>query len=79
MELHRLAGQYDNLMPSWFLAPIAGLKLPTCDGIVPPNRWNADGRLLSGCAGCSAARLLKATPQGGGEFGAAVLYDQGWH
>jgi hypothetical protein len=49
-EQDRLAGRYDNLMPSWFLAPIAGLKLPTRDGIVPPNRWNADGRLLSGGA-----------------------------
>jgi hypothetical protein len=28
---HRLAGRYDNPMPTWFLAPspIAGLKLPT--------------------------------------------------
>ncbi len=26
---HRLAGRYDNLMPTWLLAPIAGLKLPT--------------------------------------------------
>jgi hypothetical protein len=24
-----LAGQYDNPVPTWFLAPIAGLKLPT--------------------------------------------------
>ncbi len=29
VKLHRLAGRYDNLMPTWFLAPIAGLKLPT--------------------------------------------------
>ncbi len=28
-KLHRLAGRYDNPMPTWFLAPIAGLKLPT--------------------------------------------------
>ncbi len=28
-KLHRLAGWYDNPMPTWFLAPIAGLKLPT--------------------------------------------------
>ncbi len=27
-KLRRLAGQYDNPMPTWFLAPIAGLKLP---------------------------------------------------
>ncbi len=27
-KLHRLAGRYDNHMPNWFLAPIAGLKLP---------------------------------------------------
>jgi hypothetical protein len=27
--IHRLAGQYENPMPIWFLAPIAGLKLPT--------------------------------------------------
>jgi hypothetical protein len=26
---YRLAGWYDNPMPTWFLAPIAGLKLPT--------------------------------------------------
>ncbi len=25
--------QYDNPMPTWFLAPIAGLKLPTQDPI----------------------------------------------
>ncbi len=28
-KIHRLAGRYDNPMPTWFLAPIAGLKLPT--------------------------------------------------
>ncbi len=28
-KLHRLAGRFDNPMPTWFLAPIAGLKLPT--------------------------------------------------
>ncbi len=28
-KLLRLAGRYDNPMPPWFLAPIAGLKLPT--------------------------------------------------
>jgi hypothetical protein len=28
-KLHTLAGRYDNPMPTWFLAPIAGLKLPT--------------------------------------------------
>ncbi len=28
-KLHRLAGRYDNPMPTWFLAPITGLKLPT--------------------------------------------------
>ncbi len=28
-KLHRLAGRYNNPMPTWFLAPIAGLKLPT--------------------------------------------------
>ncbi len=34
-KLHRLAGRYDNPMPTWFLAPIAGLKLPTqCSGSV---------------------------------------------
>ncbi len=31
-KLHRLAGRYDNPMPTWFLAPIAGLKLPTWNG-----------------------------------------------
>ncbi len=31
VKLHRLAGQYDNPMPTWFLAPVAGLKLPTQD------------------------------------------------
>jgi hypothetical protein len=25
----RLAGRYDNPMPTWFLAPPVGLKLPT--------------------------------------------------
>jgi hypothetical protein len=32
---YRLAGQYDNPMRTWFLAPIAGLKLPTqlCDSV----------------------------------------------
>jgi hypothetical protein len=25
----RLAGRYDNPLPTWLLAPIAGLKLPT--------------------------------------------------
>ena len=24
-----MAGRYDNPMPTWFLAPIAGLKVPT--------------------------------------------------
>ncbi len=28
-KLHRQAGRYDNPMPTWFLAPIVGLKLPT--------------------------------------------------
>ncbi len=28
-KLDRLAGRYDNHMPTWFLAPIVGLKLPT--------------------------------------------------
>jgi hypothetical protein len=28
-KLYRLAGRYDNPMPTWFLAPIAGLKLPS--------------------------------------------------
>ncbi len=27
-NLHRLAGRCDNPMPTWFLTPIAGLKLP---------------------------------------------------
>jgi hypothetical protein len=27
-QAHRLAGRYNNRMPTWFLAPIAGLKLP---------------------------------------------------
>ena len=27
--LHKLAGRYDNPTPTWFLAPIAGLELPT--------------------------------------------------
>jgi hypothetical protein len=31
-KLHRLASRYDNPMPTWFLAPIAGLKLPTLNG-----------------------------------------------
>jgi hypothetical protein len=26
---NRLAGRFDNPMPTWFVAPIAGLKLPT--------------------------------------------------
>ncbi len=28
-KLDRLAGWYDNPMPTWFLTPIVGLKLPT--------------------------------------------------
>ncbi len=32
-NLHRLAGQYDNPMPTWFLAPIAGLKLPVSEPV----------------------------------------------
>ncbi len=28
-KLHSLASRYDNPMPTWFLAPIAGHKLPT--------------------------------------------------
>ncbi len=28
-KLHRLAARYDNPMPTWFLATIAGLKLLT--------------------------------------------------
>jgi hypothetical protein len=34
LATYRLAGRYDNPMPTWFLAPIAGLKLPTLDAIV---------------------------------------------
>jgi hypothetical protein len=30
-KLHRLAGRYDNPLPTWFLALIAGLKLPTLE------------------------------------------------
>ncbi len=33
-KLHRLAGRYDNPMPTWFLVPIAGLKLPTQSFVV---------------------------------------------
>jgi hypothetical protein len=29
--VQRLAGRYDNPMPTWFLVSIAGLKLPTQD------------------------------------------------
>jgi hypothetical protein len=29
VKLHRLAGRYNNPMSTWFLALIAGLKLPT--------------------------------------------------
>ena len=29
LATYRLAGRYDNPMPTWFLAPIAGLKLQT--------------------------------------------------
>jgi hypothetical protein len=32
---HRLAGRYDNPIPTWFLAHIAGLKLPTQVKIFP--------------------------------------------
>ncbi len=28
-KLSRLAGRYNNPMPTWFLSPIAGLELPT--------------------------------------------------
>jgi hypothetical protein len=36
-KLHRLAGRYyDNLMPTWFLAPIAGPKLPTQVSLLSP-------------------------------------------
>ncbi len=31
-KLHRLAGRYDNPVPTWFLAPKAGFKLPTQAG-----------------------------------------------
>ncbi len=34
-KLHRLAGRYDNPMPTWFLAPIAGLQLPSLFFILP--------------------------------------------
>ncbi len=39
-ELHRLAGRYDNPIPTWFLAglaPIAALKLPAQLYIVTDN------------------------------------------
>jgi hypothetical protein len=36
-KLPRLAGRYDNPMPAWFLAPIAGLKLPTLIYSNPQN------------------------------------------
>jgi hypothetical protein len=35
-KLHRLAGRYDNPMPTWFLAPIAGLRLPS---LIYQWRW----------------------------------------
>ncbi len=42
-KLHRLAGRYNNPMPTWFLAPIAGLKLPTqttrLAELIPRNRF----------------------------------------
>jgi hypothetical protein len=43
-KLHRLASRYDNPMPTWFLAPIAGLKLPTLQCSLPtpvshPSTW----------------------------------------
>jgi hypothetical protein len=28
-DLHRLVGRYDKHIPTWFLSPMAGLKLPT--------------------------------------------------
>ncbi len=38
----RLAGRYDNTMPTWFLAPIAGLKVPL---------YLTDGGKGTGCVG----------------------------
>ncbi len=35
-KLHRLAGRYENPMPFWFLAPIAGLKLLK---MIPDTDW----------------------------------------
>jgi hypothetical protein len=37
-----LAGRNDNPMPTWFLATIAGLKLPTLDSGDAPPRMEAE-------------------------------------
>ncbi len=55
-KLHRLSGRYDNPMPTWFLAPIAGLKLPTLYDNPIPTRFLAP-------IGCSKIPAL-FTPSG---------------
>ncbi len=48
-KLHRLAGRYVNPMPIWFLAPIAGLKLPTLTSMFdmpPPQPLEAPGAAM---------------------------------
>jgi hypothetical protein len=71
-KLHRLAGQYDNPMPTWFLAPIAGLKLPTQSqnlspgmgrGINSRNRvWNWVAKLHSLAASTTPCAYLVPSP-----------------
>ncbi len=51
-KLHRLAGRYDNPMPTWFLAPIAGLKLPTPKNSSVVHWWRMMQYLENSDHGC---------------------------
>jgi hypothetical protein len=68
-KLHRLAGRYDNPMPAWFLAPIAGLKLPLTGTVYRLCDYGGGGgggvggRVELGCRPYSAGLLHSVSDQ----------------
>jgi hypothetical protein len=58
-KLHRLTGRYDNPMPTWFLAPIAGLKLPK--QMIDGKLRYFDGELRMGFSSIEMAERLVRT------------------
>ncbi len=57
-KLQRLAGRYENPMHTWFLAPIAGLKLPAQEGKLMPENFPA-GQFLRKADKCFGVGIVK--------------------